>query len=174
MLDICVPDRSGFGEALQPSIPPPPEGEKVPMEEGCRQQVQQVQFFLSSPHPLTPAVLVCPLPQQFPPQLQLHKPLESSPPSNAEERGGGTNGAPESRLWLRGRLKQKPSGEGLPSNGDAILGVSVQPPPLIDEGEADRLSCCLVLDKFVAKFLYFSCEKINRERYQLLNTGIIS
>ena len=36
--------------------------------------------------------------QQVDPQLQLQGTLESSSVNNADDRGGGTNGAPESKL----------------------------------------------------------------------------
>ena len=85
--------------------------------------------------------------QQFPPQLQLQRPLESSSLKSADERGGGTNGAPESKLWLLGRRWPYASRHSSSSIGEFILGVSKHTtPPFTDAGDADKLSWCLEIN----------------------------
>jgi hypothetical protein len=137
-----------------------PERNGTAILDGLIQQVQQEQQNCVSPsHFLTPVPCTrqffgFPPEQQFPPQLQLHKPLESSSLKSADERGGGTNGAPESKLWLLGRRRPYASGYSSSSIGDVMLGVSKHvTPPLIDEGEADELSWCLEINATAVEFL---------------------
>ena len=139
-----------------------PERNGTAILDGCIQQVQQEQQNCVSPsHFFTPAPCTrqffwLPAQQQFPPQLQLHKPLESSSLKSADERGGGTNGAPESKLWLLGRRKPYASGYSSSSIGDVMSGVSKHTtPPLTDEGEPDKLSWCLEINAAAVGFLMF-------------------